>query len=189
MDMKIAVDLGAYQGKWSWEHRDDFDLIFAVEPCPKFFGDLCDTAARVEHDLCRGTIIPCPFAVANRKGTASLYVNERKDATSLVKILQKEQLKYPVCAEEQVSVLTMEDFVNGYQITHINHLQIDVEGTEEEVLRGLGKIRPKIITCAHYHSILFEGVAISEKLEEIMLGLGYEKVGMNYHDLIMKLKE
>jgi FkbM family methyltransferase len=72
----------------------------------------------------------------------------------------------------------LDNFCKGAGITAIDIMQVDVQGAESFVLKGLGELRPKIIFLEINETADFGrylGGATRTQLNQLLQGMGYEK--------------
>lgn len=128
---EIVFDIGANVGNYTRllvQYTDA--IVYAFEPNTSSFNKLSSLPEKV---------IKINSAVSNFNGESTLYFSQDYDGcASLDKNIRKGN-------EIQVSVCTVESFVEKHNIENIDYIKIDVEGFEKEVIQGLGKMKPKFI--------------------------------------------
>jgi hypothetical protein len=79
-----------------------------------------------------------------------------------------QQNEHPV----KVNSITIEDLCSEEKIDNVSLLQIDAEGSELEVLKGLGTIRPKLIYLEIQEN-LFINESSAEIVSDFLKNIGY----------------
>lgn len=124
---RVAVDIGAHVGLWSYWMALNFETLHAFEPKP-------------EHGACWARNVPARAGVefhALALGAEARRVGVRTDAASSGNTY--------VVAGDDVEMRTLDSF----QFTDVDFIKIDCEGYEYDVLAGardtLARCRPVII--------------------------------------------
>lgn len=148
------VQIGAYDGV---AHEDLGKVIerrnlrgVLVEPQPGAFARL----EELYRDRPGVTLLNA--AIDQTRGTRKLYVPPRGD-TQVASFTPRHVMKYGFAQRElvvhDVECLTVEDAMGRAGLESIDLLQIDAEGYDHEILRGVDftRIRPAIIRFEHRH--------------------------------------
>ena len=138
----IIFDCGANDGS-SWIPRAEKDpnaIIYAFEPAPTMIKVLQEKT----KDLTNYHIIP--KALSHTKGKAKFHLAEQADhgCSSLKEFNENLDKTWPqrsdfkVTKTIEVDVTTLKDFIEEEKIPCIHYLHIDVQGSDLDVLKGLG---------------------------------------------------
>lgn len=182
---RVAVDIGANQGLYSYKMSRHYREVFAFE----VNGDLTANLRR----LAAGNVRVFNQGLSSREGAATLYTPVLENGFALTgwagisrKDIEQEfvgrtdKIRY---AEKPVHISTLDRF----QLTEVDLIKIDVEGHEAEVLKGaqdtLKRNRPhilvetkgradevdKILTALDYHRLSFQELTGLRELAEFFL--------------------
>lgn len=147
--MKTIFDIGANNGD-STLHMLKGNMIYAFEPTP----EMCDIIRKKTEGLASYHLIQS--AVSNYNGEAVFKVAGQGDwgCSSLNNFSDNLEQSWPgrsdfkVTEEIPVRVMRLDGFIEANNITEIDYLHCDAQGSDLLVLEGLGK----------YISIVKEGV-------------------------------
>ena len=113
---RVAIDVGAHIGLWSWNLAHWFRVVAAFEPVPGHRDCWqANMVAPVEADL-------YPFALGDEPGTVSIVTEKGSSGNSMVDIKGK----------GSVEMRTLDSF--GFK--DVDLIKLDTEGYEVFVLRG-----------------------------------------------------
>jgi FkbM family methyltransferase len=132
------IDVGAMDPDEMSITRYFYDLGWRginIEPDPRFFPRLVEARPRD---------VNLPIALSSDTGRRDLYVSEKIGLTSLSPDRIR---KYGEIRQRSVTTETLAAVCERYVEGAIDFLKIDVEGAEEEVIRGADwqRFRPKIV--------------------------------------------
>jgi len=144
--MRYLFDVGAHYGEDSLDAtRDNSDVIcYAFEPTKELVNRLNDTAARAGFAN-RYNVIPC--AIADFDGEADFHlVKDDTGSSSLNEFADNLDKTWPdrtdfvVRDTVNVNVYRLDTWIkaNAPEITEIDYLHIDAQGSDLAVLKGLG---------------------------------------------------
>jgi FkbM family methyltransferase len=129
----VVLDIGANVG-WhalNWAISRPDIQVYAFEPSPTSARLLVSNAARNGVDRQVKHLALC---VANRVGIAEFYECEDSGYSSL-----KDTKRKKVVSKTEVSVTTVDRFVETTGLSKLDVIKIDVEGFETDVVRGACK--------------------------------------------------
>lgn len=148
-DKIILFDVGANDGQqWFNELSADQEntLVYMFEPNPS----LCDIIKNKYKFLKNWNLYD--YAVSNYNGVSQFYITDNADrgCSSLMKFrdgIEKDWHpnyfasggNFEITSVIDVSVITLEQFMSSNNIPYINNLHIDSQGSDLNVLRGLGE--------------------------------------------------
>lgn len=168
---KIFFDVGANNGSSSINAaiNDPNTIVYAFEPTPKMVEEI----KRQVINLDNYNIIE--KAVSNYNGTATFRVAGQADwgCSSLLEFSENSKTEWPgrtdfkVTEEIEVDVITLENFIHSNNITQIDYLHIDTQGSDLKVLEGLGKyisiVKEGVMEAAAKTDILYNGQNTQEQ--------------------------
>lgn len=131
----IVFDVGANVGNYSQEvisnNRDV--KIYAFEPHPITFKDLSS-----KFDQSHNNVFMYNSAVGSEAGQLTLYDYDSKDGSPHASIFQAviEDIHQSKSIAHEISVVTLDSFIEENGIERIDLLKIDTEGNELNVLKG-----------------------------------------------------
>jgi FkbM family methyltransferase len=171
---KIVFDIGANDGSSFIDEAKENPntLVFAFEPTP----ELIDIIKSKTKDLPNYVLVE--KAVSNFNGKSTFNVAGKGDwgCSSLLEFSEKSKTHwknrtdFKVTHQIEVDVITLESFVIEKQIPKIDYLHIDTQGSDLNVLKGLGDfikiIREGNMEAANKEDILYKGQnTVKESLE------------------------
>ncbi len=142
--IRRAFDGGAYDGDTARALLDaapGIGEIVCAEPDGRNYRHLLVYRDRET----RATITPCPVALSDAPGTASLFASGNRNS-SLFR-------RSHTARREEVAVATVDGLLGG---TPVDYIKLDVEGAEADALRGaratLARFRPALLVSAYHRS-------------------------------------
>ena len=161
---KIFFDVGANNGTDSIHIAvsDPNSIVYAFEPTPFLFDFLSDKT----KDIPNYHVIK--KAVSNYRGKANFNIAGQSDwgCSSLLNFSEKSKTEW-VCRNDfnvteviEVDVIRLDDFIAENDITNIDYLHVDTQGSDLNVLLGLGDkiniVKNGKIEAAAKNDILYE---------------------------------
>lgn len=147
--MPVIFDVGANDGNTCFHLcRDPRNMVYAFEPTPSLLKRLNSLAQMVSN------YHVIPVAVSNTCGIAQFNIVSGDEwsspngesggggCSSLCTLGENEKLKTKETID--VTVTTLEQFIEDHDIKQIDFLHCDVQGKDLEVLMGLGKYANRV---------------------------------------------
>ncbi len=141
---QIVVDIGANIGLFSYYASYFSKQIYAVEPAKDH---LVALTKMLEFNKIKNVTV-CPYALSNKTEKTKLYHLPNRTAYSLNLFTDKED-------NEEVGVLSFEDFMLKYKLDKIDLLKLDPEGEEGKIITssGFAKYAPSIkVIVGEWHN-------------------------------------
>jgi FkbM family methyltransferase len=179
-EIKTMLDVGSFTGIESVMFTDRLPNVFihAFEPNPESLINVLICTENVDrikvHEL----------AMSNFIGESTFFVtNDNIGASSLLKpsILLKTG---PVSNEIKVRVNTIENWANENNIDTIDFIWMDVQGSELNVLMGMGELLKKLKGVYVESAIIpyYHGGAHRDDVINYLSSFGLELIESEYHD-------
>jgi FkbM family methyltransferase len=176
--MRIVFDIGANNGDSTLHMAKEGATVYAFEPVPEMITEIeSKTHGLPNYHLTKS-------AVSNYNGRAKFYVAGQSDwgCSSLNEFsdnLEKTwagRTDFKVTHEIEVDVIRLDTFVESRGITTIDYLHCDAQGSDLQVLEGLGK----------YIDIVKEGVIEISANDELALYKGTDNTLLTAVDFLTK---
>lgn len=173
----IAIlDIGAYVGEVALVYRRFFPraTIYCFEPFPESFTKLRESAKDPMMKFYQ-------TAVSDATGTDKINVNSDPTCNSFFGRPKVGPRYYSGDSENvgeiEVKTVTVDDFCDANNISHIDILKIDVEGAEKKVLRGAGRRLKNCAIDLIYTEVMFvphyEGGCLFHEISYLLEQYGY----------------
>jgi FkbM family methyltransferase len=166
----LVFDIGANVGTMTRVFASLGAKVVAVEPNP-------DCVRHIELTTSRGAVEVLQAAVGETNGLGVLKVSDRRDKMSSLsaewcEAVSKENRDYVGMWKREVTVpmITLDALVQRYDFP--SYIKIDVEGYEEEVLKGLSR-------CPALLSFEFNGTFLDPALRTLNNSL-FDEATFNY---------
>jgi FkbM family methyltransferase len=135
-NVQVIVEVGAADGRDAAAYCKDFPkaVVHAFEPMPGSFAKLATEAASSD-----GRLLAYQQAMSDNRGSASFFVAEWEQASSLLKpaVTGSTFDAYHATRQEiEVALETLDLFCMDKGIDHINLLKLDAQGAELKILEG-----------------------------------------------------
>lgn len=138
VNVNVIVDAGAHEGEWTSNYRAAFPLarVFAFEPFP-------ETAAKFKARFDTDPMVKLiPSALGECQRTASFHVNQLAATNSLFPADEHASTLLPDSSwiinkgAIEVSVTSLDHFIQNESIDRIGILKMDIQGGELQALHG-----------------------------------------------------
>ena len=178
VDNKLtALDVGAQGGFFesnifAKKYNDFFDPIM-VEPLLNEAEKLSKKNYKV---ITKGLwSVNCKkklYVLGKRLGSSSMY-KPSKDNYDLYNFKKKDFSLFDITNEMEVECTTADDSLNKLNIKHLDFLKIDTQGSELEILKGLGEYRPLMIKVEAQVVPMYEDVPNWSELVNYLYKINY----------------
>lgn len=174
-------DCGAHIGivsLWVASYLGEGGLVYAFEPSPPTFQRLQRNFALSQGSPCK--LEAYPYALGEQSGTAEMCVSSQHGWSTLSRsaLTASQTLGAKLTQVASVPVCTLDDFFLGTPGRRLPQaIKIDVEGWEENVLRGatrlLAQAPPRIILIEKNDDILQAMGCRFDPIDRILRNAGY----------------
>ena len=173
----VIVDAGAYIGSDSVEFSRYLPnaIVFAFEPVPDVFRQLCHHARKYPNIRCRH------HALGSRTGETAMFVSGSggcQAASSLLKPTQELIERHRLTFDQSISVkvFTLDDWAAQEGVDHVDFLWLDLQGMEKPVLEASPRILSRVRAMCLEVSIrkTYEGVADYLTLRDWLKNQGFQ---------------
>ena len=173
----IALDVGAQGGffesnLFANKYNNFFDPI-VVEPLSNEAEKLNKKNYKViTKGLWSANCKKKLYVVGKRSGSSSMY-KPSKDNYDLYNFKKKDFSLFDITNEVEVECTTANDSLNKLNIKHLDFLKIDTQGSELEILKGLGEYRPLMIKVEAQVVPMYEDVPSWGELMNYLYKINY----------------
>lgn len=177
---EVVYDIGANVGAYSLIMGKIFTgniRVYAFEPAFANYAQLCRNIAL---NGLQNSLHPFMVALSNNNKIENFNYSSLESGTALHSIDARDLKGQAVC---QLPVLSysLDDFVIRYKLPLPNHIKLDVDGVEYEILQGASKI----LSSPFLRSLIVESEDDrrgSEKIQEILHSFGLSLHHEHVHD-------
>ena len=173
----IALDVGAQGGFFesnifAKKYNNFFDPI-VVEPLSNEAEKLSKKNYKViTKGLWSTNCKKKLYVLGKRLGSSSMY-KPSKDNYDLYNFKKKNFSLFDITNEIEVECTTANESLNKLNIKHLDFLKIDTQGSELEILKGLGEYRPLIIKVEAQVVPMYENVPNWSELINYLYKINY----------------
>ncbi len=173
----IALDIGA-QGGFNSDNffPKKYNIFFEkilVEPIKHVASELKkDNKYVIQKGFWGQKISKKIYIMANRLGSSSMFKPDIK-LFDTHDIHRKDYDKYNVTSTEEIECDTIENSLNELNIRNLDYLKIDTQGSELQILKGLGAYRPSLIKLEAHIFSMYEGVPSWNEILTLLYKLNY----------------
>lgn len=178
LGVKTVLDIGANVGRFSITARKLFPdaHIYAFEPLP-------ECLAKAEH-LMRGDVrfTPMNLALGLERGETTFQKNAASPSSSFLKVTRAHVSAFPgtgMTTEVSVAVDSLDRVAAALNLETPLFVKIDVQGFEEQVLRG-GEAtirRASVLLVETSFEAMYEGQTLFDGIYALLEGWGFEFKG------------
>lgn len=174
-------DCGAHVGLVSIplaHHLGATGVVYAFEPSTSTYARLARNLEVQGPTACK--IVAVPFALGSREGRAELLVSSQHGWSTMSRSASavSRRLGEGITHTAQVDVVTLDGFFLRDGRRPPDAVKIDVEGWEEDVVRGGKELftqkRPRVVVIERNELILAATGRSWRSIEELMVEYGYE---------------
>ncbi len=156
-DKILALDVGAQGGFNSdFFFPKKYNVFFEdilVEPIKSEADKLTNKKYIINKGLWSKKEKRTLFILGNRPGSSSMYEPQKK-YFDLHNIKEKDYENFNVTSKQEVECDTLSNLLEGLKIKNLDYLKIDTQGSELEIIKGIGDFRPLLIRIeAHIFSM------------------------------------
>ena len=112
------------------------------------------------------------YILKKRPESSSMY-EPNKDSLSIYGFKEKEFNLFEVSKKESVDCDTLSSSLKNLNINTLDYLKIDTQGSEFEILKGLGNFRPLIIKCEVQIIPMYKNQPSWTEIVNLLNGLDY----------------
>jgi len=167
----LAVDIGAHVGIWSLRLANDFRQVMAFEPMKKHI--VCHKVNCKDFD----NILLHEVALSNENTNKIMTTKENNSGMST--LIDQKKLKWK---KEQFTEIVETRMLDSYDLQEVDFIKIDVEGWEEQVLKGayitITRCKPIIYIEIWKHNYSL--------ISEILLDMGYSIEKKSFQNYLCK---
>tara|TARA_Y100000590_G_C15696343_1_gene1005263 strand:- start:448 stop:1422 length:975 start_codon:yes stop_codon:yes gene_type:complete len=173
----IALDVGAQGGFFesnifAKKYNGFFDPI-VVEPLPSEAEKLTKNNYKViTKGLWSKNCKKKLYVLGKRLGSSSMY-KPSKDNYDLYNFKKKDFSLFDITNEIEVECTTINESLGKLKVNQLDFLKIDTQGSELEILKGLGDYRPLIIKVEAQVVPMYEGVPSWSELMNYLYNINY----------------
>jgi len=187
---KIFFDVGANNGSSSipYAQSDINTKVYAFEPTPEMIKQIENrTQGLTNYFLTKK-------AVSDYNGNAIFKISEQGDwgCSSLLDFSEKSKTEwsgrpeYKVNREIEVEVIRLDSFIKEHNITKIDYLHIDTQGSDLKVLEGLGEyiniVEEGVMEAAAKENILYNGQNSQQESIEFLEKNGFKITSIQFNE-------
>lgn len=191
--MKYVFDVGANNGSSCINLTKDPDVtVVGFEPTPEMIAIIENKIVGINN------YILVKKAVSNFTGKAIFNVAGQSDwgCSSLLEFSEKskthwrDRSDFNVTHQIEVDVITLEQFVTKMGIEEIEYLHCDTQGSDLNVLKGLGSklsiLKAGVIEAGAESDILYKGQNTQQECVDFLISNGFNIVRIAENDTCSK---
>ncbi len=175
-DKILAMDVGA-QGGFNSDfffpkrYNIFFDEIL-VEPIKSEADKLSNDKYIINKGLWSKKEKKTLFVLGDRPGSSSMYEPQKKNF-DLHNIKEKDYAKFNITNKQEIECDTLNNLLDGLRIKNLDYLKIDTQGSELEILKGIGNYRPLLIRLEAHIFSMYKDVPSWDKLLNYLYEMNY----------------
>jgi FkbM family methyltransferase len=175
----VWIDVGAHLGEGTLEAatRNPKLLVFAFEPNWALARQIMGRAAN---------FVVLPMAVSDSDGFADFFINACDGSSSLVKMAEAglshwKDFDYTVKSKVVVQTIRLDTFMELADLSNVDYLKVDAEGTDLRVIQSAGKrlkdIKRVMLEVDVAPDRLYEGAPSRDEVIDFLTESGFRLVG------------
>ncbi len=173
----VALDVGAQGGFFNnsifYKKYDNFFTPIVVEPLANESEKLTKQGYKViSKGLWSTNCKKKLYILGKRSGSSSMY-RPSKDNYDLYNFKKKDFSLFDVTKEIDVECTTVNDSLNKLNIKNLDFLKIDTQGSELEILKGLGEYQPLMMKIEAQIVPMYENVPSWSELINHLYKINY----------------
>ena len=173
----VALDVGAqggfFHGSIFSEKYNNFFSPIVVEPIEDEAKKLLKRNYKViSKGLWSDKCVKKLYVLGNRSGSSSMY-KPNKNTFDLYGLKKKNFSLFDISKEVDVKCSTAEDSLNKLDVKNLDFLKIDTQGSELEILKGLGRYLPLMMKIEVQIIPMYENVPSWGELMNYLYKLNY----------------
>ena len=182
--MRVFIDVGCNRGQYAFNWAAIPDVkVFAFEPNQELF------ALLKHHESDKFKVFD--YAIGTEEGVKKFNIGDN-DATSSLKNFAEGYTALAYSHTIDVNVIRLDTFCYGNGITEIEHLKVDAQGSDLDVLKSMGdylRVTKTIMVEAftNNNEDVYEGEVKESEVMQFLTPLGFvltnRAVDGNYADL------
>jgi FkbM family methyltransferase len=164
-DFGIAIDGGAHVGSWTQKMAQVFHTVYAFEPCPSTFIELCENIINEGFGDC--DVIPMQKALMDNECLVNV-ISPRNRTTSTAKQVR-------VSSQGRIEAIS----IDSLKLAGCDFIKLDLEGCEALALKGARKTIKKykpFIVAEFNDSVQGAGGSNSIDAKRLLKSWGYREV-------------
>lgn len=179
MAFKTIIDVGASKGNFSLQFHKIFPTakIYAFEPLAG--------CSEIIHKKMEGVNNFKLFSIAlsSFSGESKFFRSSYSGASSLIKMASLQKEIFPATAGETIENIKVDTMDNVFSVVALPEpilIKLDVQGTEDRVIAGGGKIfsKAKVVITETSFQKLYEGQPLFNDINRQLEALGFKYVGI-----------
>ena len=172
-----ALDVGAQGGFFNnsifHQKYDSFFSPIVVEPLEHEAEKLIKQDYKViSKGLWSSSCKKKIYVLGKRSGSSSMY-KPSKNNYELYNFKKKDFSSFDITKEVDVECTTVDESLNKMNINHLDFLKIDTQGSELEILKGLGEYRPLMMKIEVQIVPMYENVPNWSELLNLLYKINY----------------
>jgi FkbM family methyltransferase len=176
-DRLIALDVGAqggfFNGSIFSKKYNEFFLPVVVEPIEDEAKKLLDQNYKViTKALWSSNCQKKLYILGKRSGSSSMY-KPNKNHFHLYGFKEKDYSLFDITEEVLINCTTAQESLNKLNIKNLDFLKVDTQGSELEILKGLGNYKPLLIKIEVQVIPMYENVPNWGELISYMNKINY----------------
>lgn len=184
----IFFDVGTNDASSSIHKANDNTIIYAFEPTPQLINTIKLKTAHLKN------YILTEKAVSNYNGTATFNISGQSDwgCSSLLELSPNAKTSWGnrtdmnVTETIEVEVIRLDTFIEEHNIPHIDYLHIDTQGSDLNVLKGLGSyiniVKEGVVEAANKVDILYKNQNTKEETIQFLEEAGFTITNIEFND-------